>query len=306
MKSDFIGNSICCGTYSLIHLLERDIDVDLFELTTGVPFGIRGSIEEGRLLTTYINPNYGLETGMQIWGIHGRKFSYKDKQHAWHKLIEILECYNQAIVGPLNMLTLTYYPLSTLNAGMDHYIYIRKSNTGQILIKDSEGYLAISKSEDIFYKMWEIHNVREAEGEYTFRLVTNITERNLSRIEFLQKAYDLMTRNIINAESACHGSHVFPRIIKYTENTEIGRWKTSMMYDFTHLLQRKINAKQMLTELSAENDLDKYKKILKCLDEQIEILPFLYRNVEEGNVPSRILLMDMAKTERRLYELLKI
>lgn len=79
-----------------------------------------------------------------------------------------------------------------------------------------------------------------------------------------------------------------------------------MMHDFTYLLQRKNNVKQMLTEMMEENDLDKYKIILKYLNEQIEILPFLYRNAEEENTPFRILLMDMAKTERGLYESLKM
>lgn len=100
---------------------------------------------------------------------------------------------------------------------MDHYVYIKKYGTDHILIKDSEGYLAINISENIFYKMWEIHSVRAIEEKYTFRIISNVSEQNLYRNELLRKAYVLMTRNIINAESTYYKSHVFPRIIKYTK-----------------------------------------------------------------------------------------
>lgn len=304
MNCKYIGNSICCGTYSLIHLLEREIDVDLFELTTGVPFGIKGSIEEGRLLTTYVNPNYGLETGMKIWGIRGKKYSYKHKQQAWEKLLEILTKEGNVILGPVNMLKLSYFPLSTLYAGMDHYIYVKKQDDSHVLIKDSEGYLTVKESMDTLNKMWDTHNVMEAEGAYTFRMIDNQSGGMPERRELLTKAFSLMAENIFKAEQECYGSHTFVRIIKYTENATNARWHTGMMYDFTHLLQRKVITKQMLLELLELNNSMVHKNLLKYISEQINVLPLLYRNVEESKLPARSLLFDMQKTERELYNIL--
>ncbi len=305
MDCKYIGNSICCGTYSLIHLLERDMDVDLFELTTGVPFGIKGSIEEGRLLTTFINPNYGLETGMKIWGIRGRKYHYKNKQQAWEKLMEVLADEGSIILGPVDMLKLSYFPLSTLYTGMDHYVCVKKQDDTHVLIKDSEGYLAERESMDILARMWDTRNVIEAEGEYTFRAIDKSSGKLPERKELLTKAFILMAQNIFKAEQACYGSHTFMRIVKYIGNAANTRWHTGMMYDLTHLLQRKVITKQMLQELADLNAYEVYTRLLRCICEQIDILPLLYRNVEEGKLPSRSLLTDMQNTERELYNIFK-
>lgn len=304
MDCKYIGNSICCGTYSVIHLLEKEIDVDLFELTTGVPFGIKGSIEEKRLLTTYINPNYGLEVGLKAWGIKGKKYHYKDKHKAWERFSELLKNNRHIILGPLDMLKLSYFPLSTLYSGMDHYIYVMKQDDSHILIKDSEGYLSVSERIDNLEKMWDIHNVIEAEGEYIFRTIDKIPGKKTERRELIQKAYASMVQNVTRAEQDCYGSHTFMRIIKYTENNRNTSWRTGIMYDFTHLLQRKVITRQMIMDLLGIYECEEYKKVLKCICEQIDILPLLYRNVEEGSLPARALLLDMQNTERELYRIL--
>lgn len=305
MEHRFIGNSICCGTYSIIQIIESNIDVDLFELTTGVPFGIKGSIEEGRLLTTFVNPNYGLEIGMNIWGIKGKKYHYKDKERAWEKFCDMFKLDRNIIIGPLDMLRLSYIPLSTMYIGMDHYVSIQKHDDYHVLVKDSEGYLAVPVDLDTLFKMWDICNVIEAEGEYCFRTVDIIPGRHMERKKLLQKAYKLMRRNVCWAEAACYGSHTFSRIVKYVENDINTGWRTGLMYDFTHLLQRKVITKQMLEELMSYDEEMQYDRLLSYIDNQLDILPFLYKDVEEGRTPSRCLMNDMGIIEKEIYKFLK-
>ena len=58
----FYGNEICCGSYACLNAMQDpSIDLQLFEISTSTPFGIRHYENEhfDRLLTTYCDPNRG-------------------------------------------------------------------------------------------------------------------------------------------------------------------------------------------------------------------------------------------------------
>ncbi len=97
------------------------------------------------------------------------------------KLMEVLADEGSIILGPVDMLKLSYFPLSTLYTGMDHYVCVKKQDDTHVLIKDSEGYLAERESMDILARMWDTRNVIEAEGEYTFRAIDKSSGKLPSR-----------------------------------------------------------------------------------------------------------------------------
>ena len=59
----FYGNEICCCSYACLNAIEEDIDVQLFEISTSAPFGVRHYREShfDRLLTTFCDPNQGVD-----------------------------------------------------------------------------------------------------------------------------------------------------------------------------------------------------------------------------------------------------
>ena len=101
----YYGKYTACGTFAVLCTMKTKISPEIFELTTGVPFGIRCvNMKSQRLLTTFRDPNIGLDTAMLDWGIPYEKVESSSKRKIFEKLCWDMEQEERGIIiGPLNM-----------------------------------------------------------------------------------------------------------------------------------------------------------------------------------------------------------
>ena len=115
------SNQVCCGSYACLNVIQDSaIDVSLFELSTGTPFGIRHCEDEhfDRLLTTFRDPNQGLDYALRLWGYDVTAVSVPSCQ----KCLDLLRNHGpgRVVLGPVNMGGLEYYPNAAMQIGRAH------------------------------------------------------------------------------------------------------------------------------------------------------------------------------------------
>lgn len=281
----FRGSATCCGTHAISNALGIPIDIDLFELSAGTPFGIKsGQPNEGRLLTTFRDPNIGMDQAAALWGIQCQKFSYQNKSNAGNHLKALLAKNTTGIVvGPTDMGYLSYIPLSNIYAGVDHYIHIKYQKGNCIEITDSECVLSVCMDFEHWMKLWHIEKVLEAQNQYTFRVLKKISEPAAPE-EIAVRILANMEHNLHDAETVSQGCYAFFHIeqeIKF--NKKISR--IALMYDLAHLLQRKLITIEFLQKESTKKYLsgkyaDQQHNITACLFRQAELISTLMYCIE--------------------------
>lgn len=290
---NYYGKSTLCGTFAVLNAVGANISPDLFELTTGVPFGIRCvGMEQERFLTPYRDPNFGLDQAVNFWKLNCRKVACDSKEDVFHSLCRDLDLQGSRIVlGPLNMGKLFYIPLCGIYENVDHYIMVRKSGNREVTVVDSEGYTAVPMTYDKLYKMWNIRGVYEAGGIYTYRCFEagiRIPERK----EIENHILNQMLVNMKGAERDGQGARAFMYAYDILSQNDIKKWFLSFLYEIEHLIQRK-----MLVYSFCNAGMNKTPEALAFLKEQIAILMKIYRNLEQKKELSKALFQRLSHLE---------
>ena len=277
-RAKYYGKGTFCGTFAVLNAVGGNVSSDIFELTTGVPFGIRCvDLKRERFLTPYRDPNYGLDEAISFWNISCRKIVCDVKEEIFDYLCQDLDVQRKRIVlGPLNMGKLFYIPLCSIYENVDHYIMIRKSGRKEVTVMDSEGYMAIPITYDELYKMWNIQGVYEAGGVYTYRCLEEgirVPSPNVMEDHILKQ----MDTNLRSAEQCGQGSHAVMDAYSILAQNDIKKWFLSFLYEIEHLIQRK-----MLVYSFCQSVKNGESEILELLEEQIAVLTMIYREIEHN------------------------
>lgn len=298
----YIGKNTFCASYAVLNAAGCEGDAELFELSMGIPFGIKCvDMKSERFLTPYRNPNDGIDIAVAMWGIPVHKFIFDQKDLAFAQLCRELERGCNIVLGPLNMGKLFYIPLCSLYEGVDHYIQLRKTRNDIFVIRDSEGYVLVPVTRKELYKMWNVDGVYEAEGKYTFRSIgtqNKMPGRYFTRVgQLLEIIYKQMKQNLKQAEQSGQGSRAFSNVFEILKMYNVNKWKLSFLYELEHLIQRKMLALYFFEEI--KNMKCEENKIVK---EQIYLIACLYREIKRKNIIEEERLLQLGELERQLGE----
>lgn len=299
----FYSNQVCCGSYACLNVIQNStIDLSLFEISTGVPFGIR-HYEDGnfdRLLTTFCDPNQGLNDALNLWGYDVTTISVSSCQECLNALRS--HGLGLAVLGPINMGGLDYYPNAVMFNRMDHYIVLDYRSDDEINCTDSEGLFGLRITRQQLEKWININGVPEAQQLFTLRWIYyqrawNITDILLSS---LKKA----ACHLQKAERCGQGAKAVRDCYRYLTQNSSYRWRLSLLYDLEYLHQRKYLFQILLTKLQSETLLapERISQLRRIVQEQQLLLNTVYRELRWGTGFNGKCLLHFAELEQKLME----
>lgn len=256
MKNMFYGNEICCGSYACLNAMKNEkIPWKLFEISASVPFGVM-HMEDGtfdRLLTTYCNPNIGIDRAVPLWGYEQEKREFSDADAATAYLKKKLP-ESPAVLGPVDMKGLYYLPFSYLYRRMDHYVSMEETSDHKIRCVDSEGVNGYPLEYEQLPKLMQTENLPEASGKICIR--SFVKKKEYDRTEILAESLKHACRNLCDAEHAGHGPRAYRECFIYLADQNVKLWKLPLLYDLNYLIQRKLLLILLLEELGKERIMD--------------------------------------------------
>ncbi len=301
MKYEFWGNEICCGSYACLNAMkDTRISLKLFEISTSVPFGIkhiRNSTFD-HLLTTWCDPNIGIDKAVPLWGYQQKKEQFQNKKDAYSYLKEeVLK--NPVVLGPIDMGALVYLPISSVYRRMDHYIVLWGED-GRIFCEDSEGLVDLELTDEQLLHLLSVDKILEARGEVCVRSFFQI--QNYDIVEVLEKSMIYAQENWKDAEKAGQGSKAFLDCYVYLATWDVQLWRLSLLYDLNYLIQRKMLQQKLLQELHRYTGMDTqmWKVGVGIVEEQKALLVRMFGELRKNR---RIVASDfenIAKLEQRL------
>lgn len=302
----FFGNEICCGTYAFLNTIQEDsIDYKVFEITTTVPFGIKHQCEKdfSRLLTTFCDPNVGIDKAVELWGYRQAKKMFEDRREAV-EYIGKESCRHRCMVGPLDMGKLGYLLMPNLYTNMDHYITVFREDGG-LFCMDSEGIPARKISLEELRKWLSAERVPEANGYITVRTFEKEEEfiKGKKNEQVLFQSIRAIAKNMQDAEKANQGSRAIEACWHWLEEQPMDRWRLSFLYDISFLIQRKL-LQNYWKELLLKFDMlekDIICEIGEIVTEQIDLLSSVFRFLRNDNRVYRENFIRLAELERELY-----
>lgn len=309
MKRDDIywGNEICCATYGFLNAVQdREIDYKLFELTTTVPFGIKHQREKdfSRLLTTYCDPNIGMDRAIGLWGYRQEKKLFVDSKEAAKYIAEKSKT-SRCLVGPIDMGRLNYLMLSNLYINMDHYVTVYQIE-GQMFCMDSEGILVRKITEEEMQVWFQVNELPEAKGCIAVRSFEKVAEgaKVLREEEDVKSFNDWIRKNLIEAK----GRLAIEQCFQWLLENPMDRWKLSFLYDISYLIQRKI-LQIYWTRYAVKFFIrkeDRICEIKETIQEQIQILQMMFKLLQRENRVSEIQFHRLAELEEQFtFDILK-
>lgn len=303
MMEQFFGNKIYCGTYSFMNMVQRrDIDMDLFEISTSVPFGIvhKRYPKYDHLLTPFCNPNKGLDGAIEYWGYH----LWKEDADSPDALIRIMEQSmlpgDRVMLGPVDMGHLFYQPLVNLYRKLDHFIVVLFLGGKTYSITDSEGIIENVCDTDQLRKSLSVVEIPEAEGKYTIRRAKKVREVNEEAIV----RYSLVRArsNFASALKDTDGINAFEMCARYLENAPCSQWGIALLYDLSYLMQRKLLHSQLL-DYAKKNGLISdicYLETRRIIERQNSRLGEIFADIKRDNRCRIQAFIEMDALERKL------
>lgn len=170
----FYGNEICCGSYACLNAMQDpSIDLQLFEISTSTPFGIRHFENEhfDRLLTTYCDPNQGMDRALRLWGYDAETVRTGAAKEAVREIRRRISPEYPVIVGPIDMGKLGYQIMPALLKRMDHYILLEYCSDTEAYCTDSEGFYQYRLTYEELGACLSADAVPEADGCITVRQI---------------------------------------------------------------------------------------------------------------------------------------
>lgn len=300
----FCGNEICCASYACLNAMkDESISLPLFELSTGTPFGIghRRNERFDRLLTTYQDPNQGLDQAIVLWGYKVNRYDCQTANEAVYTIKKQLANGHSVLLGPIDMGKISYYPMPFLLQRMDHYIVLEPWSECSAFCIDSEGWNGYQIPYQKLHDSLSVSSVPEACGKITIRCVEKELDWNLNNILYF--SYLRSSRNLLMAEQNGEGSQAITDCWEYISGQEMYLWKLPLAYDIQYLKQRKHLLLWYIDQLKQAplfnmNILLESKEIVS---NQNLILTEMYFLLNRGTIKKN-LFYKLAKLERSLTE----
>ena len=236
----FIGNQAVCGSYACLNAIQNPaIDLELFEISTSAPFGIRHCENPcfDRMLTTYRNPNEGLDAALMLWGLEVDTIQTDGAEEIITILRERLTKDNSAVLGPVSMDKLAYQIEPSLLFRMDHYLALRYCSNSDVWCTDSEGFPDFRVPYQTLSRWISVALLPEAQGCVTLRIIRGGLRNDKRSI--VESSFQNAATNLTEAEAAGQGSYAVQNCFRTLLQERIYRWRLSLLYDLEYLHQRK-------------------------------------------------------------------
>ncbi len=298
----FHGNEICCCSYACLNAMqEKNVDVQLFEISTSVPFGIRHYENEyfDRLLTTYCNPNEGIDKALNLWGYDVERCDFEMPQQAIEYIKEHIR-ENSIVLGPLDMGNLQYQAVSSLFKRMDHYITLKYHSKDNVLCYDSEGFYGCCLSYLQLEQYIGIEGVLEAKDKITIRSIKK--KKEICMKDILEISYKNAFKNLENAELENQGSKALIKCYDFLKNEDTYKWRLSLAYDIEYLMQRKYLFNLLIGEYDKiiNKKCEEVWEIKSILKKQQKLFGNIYYELKKWGKIEKTLFYNMSKLEERL------
>ena len=305
----FYGNEICCGSYACLNAMQdSSIDLQLFEISTSTPFGIRHFENENfdRLLTTYCDPNQGMERALCLWGYDAETVRTGTAEEAVREIRHRIRPDYPAIVGPIDMGRLGYQIMPALLKRMDHYILLGYCSDTEVYCTDSEGFYQYRLTYEELRAYLFADAVPEADGYITVRQIRKKWEYRME--EVLEQSLRYAADNLRAAEEAGEGSRAIKNCCRYLEQYKEYKWRLPLMYDIQYLKQRKL-LMLLLIDLLEENVRCfgcQTKESRRIVNTQNGLLGKIYVNLQKGMGIEKESFAELSRLESRLAKVLCI
>lgn len=303
----FYGNEICCGSYACLNAMrDPSIDLQMLEISTSAPFGIRhfGNEHFDRLLTTYCDPNRGMDRALRLWGYAAETVRTGTAEKAVQEIRHRIRPDFPVVVGPIDMGKLGYQIMPSLLKGMDHYILLEYCSDNAAYCTDSEGFYQYRLTYDELGTYLSFNAVPEADGSIIVRQIRKKREYRME--EVLEQSFRYAADNLRAAEENGEGSQAIENCCRYLEQYKEYKWRLPLMYDIQYLKQRKL-LMLLLIDLLEENG--KYPgegagEIRQIVNIQNNLLGKIYGNLQKGAGIEKEIFDEMAQMESRLAKVL--
>ena len=237
----FYGNEICCGSYTCLNAMQdSSVDLHLFEISTSTPFGIRHYENEhfDRLLTTYCDPNRGMDRALSLWGYAVETVRISTAEEAAREIWRRIRPGFPVIVGPIDMGKLCYQIMPAILKRTDHYILLEYCSDTWVYCTDSEGFYQYRLTYEELRMYLSADTIPEADGSITVRQINK--EREYRMEEILEQSFRYATDNLCTAEEDGEGSRAIKKCCRYLTQYKEYKWCLPLMYDIQYLKQRKL------------------------------------------------------------------
>lgn len=288
-KTIFLGNEICCGTYAFLNTVQdKDIDYKTFEITSTVPFGIRHREEKdySRLLTTYCDPNIGLDRAAGLWGYRQHKEMFRNSNAAAEYILKKSKT-DRCLIGPLDMGRLGYLVLPNLYVNMDHYITIFQLDE-RLFCMDSEGIPIRHINREELESWILVNGLPEAEGWISVRSYekTEFVSGDERETKAVRDSFELIAKNFTGARESGQGNYAIEKCWHWLKEQPVMRWRLSFLYDIAYLIQRKILQQYWcgLVDTKHLTGGDWILKAERMIEEQIHILGNMFYVLQWENM----------------------
>lgn len=234
------GFGAWCAAYAFLNTTQSsDVTPELYELLSGVPFGIKYNTDnKSRLLSPFIEPCLRVKDVSEMLGYSAKLSKFKEISEAVY-FLSSMDCCKRVMIGPIDMGHLAYLPLNLYYLKQSHYISVEKQKDDKYCVTDSEGVLLSSCSEEYLSGIINVCDIPESENNI------NIWEFELSANRIKTSKYiDIIRRearkNLMNAEETGQGSNAILQCADLLEYTDSLRSDLQLYHEFNYVLQRKL------------------------------------------------------------------
>lgn len=305
----FYGNEICCGSYACLNAMQDpSMDLQLFEISTSTPFGIRHYENEhfDRLLTTYCDPNQGMDRALRLWGYAVETVRTGTAEEAVQEIRHRIRPDFHVIVGPIDMGRLGYQIMPALLRRMDHYILLEHCSDTEAYCTDSEGFFRYRLTYEEIRAYLSADSVPEADGCITVRQIKKKQDYKME--EVLEQSFRYAADNLRAAEEDGEGSRAIMNCCRYLEQYKEYKWRLPLMYDIQYLKQRKVLMLFLFDKLERNRRCSRELagEIRQIVNTQNDLLGKIYGNLQKGLGIEKGSFEEMAQWESRLAKVLCI
>jgi hypothetical protein len=170
-KIPYIGKAAYCyadSTSMLLASIGENIPPSKIEVLSGVGLGANILKGTNLLFFNWEVPDYGIDNALKILGFKSsRKKTPKSQPPPLEKLKKDLEK-SPIVVGPLDMGYLTYNPLYSFLAGVDHFVLIYKITREEIFFHDPAGFPHVCLPLPQFKLSWKAKKIFYGKDNFSY------------------------------------------------------------------------------------------------------------------------------------------
>lgn len=236
------GFGAWCAAYAFLNTTQcSDVTPELYELLSGVPFGIKYNHDnKSRLLSPFIEPCLRVKDVSKILGYSAKLSKFKNISEVVY-FLSSMNCGKRVMIGPIDMGHLTYLPLNLYYIKQSHYISVEKQKDDKYCVTDSEGILLCICSGEYLSSIINVSDIPESENNI------NIWEFELSTYRIKTSEYiDIIRceahKNLMNAEKVGQGSNAILQCADLMEYMAPMYPNLRLYYEFNYVLQCKLLA----------------------------------------------------------------